>query len=333
MLDFMPSILAASFAMLTDPGFIRGLLARGLWARVVLAALALSLSGCAWLDAQQHQIALRPTPGKPAGTAPDHQLFKPKDERRLLPIAAHGRQRADGAPATTPDLVAVWWLPHADPDAPSLLYLHGTFRNLYRNLPKINALREAGFSVLAVDYRGWGDSTAIIPTEATITADAALAWAEFKRRQPDPALRVIFGHSMGGSVAVRLASGLRGAPDAGKARDYAALVLESTFTRMPDVAGEAGVVGRLLARWTTIEFDSLSRIDQIDAPLHMLHSAKDDTVPIALGRRLRDAARPGVQWTEFAEGTHSRLHSEVPQQYRQLLGAVAKAVRDGAQSR
>jgi hypothetical protein len=299
----------------------------------LLIFLALSLTGCAWLDAKQHQIALRPAPGKPAGTAPDHQLFKATDERRLLPIAAHGRQRADGAPATTPDLVAVWWLPHADPKAPALLYLHGTFRNLYRNLPKINALREAGFSVLAVDYRGWGDSTAIIPTEATITADAALAWQEFKRRQPNPALRVIFGHSMGGSVAVRLASTLRGAPDAGAARDYAALVLESTFTRMPAVAGEAGAVGRVLARLTTIEFDSISRIDQIDAPLYMLHGAKDNTVPIALGRRLRDAARPGVQWTEIPEGTHSRLHSEVPQQYQQFMGAVANAVRNGAKAR
>ena len=67
--------------------------------------------------------------------------------------------------------LALWWLPHADPAAPTLLYLHGTFRNLYRNHPKMEALRAAGFSVLAVDYRGWGDSTAIVPSEKTILAE------------------------------------------------------------------------------------------------------------------------------------------------------------------
>ncbi|MGS0758984.1 alpha/beta hydrolase, partial [Roseateles sp. GG27B] len=77
----------------------------------------------------------------------------------------------------------------------------GTLRSLYYNLPKIEALRDAGFAVLAVDYRGWGDSTAIIPSEATIAADVKTAWAELKRRQPVASQRVIFGHSMGGAAA------------------------------------------------------------------------------------------------------------------------------------
>ena len=67
----------------------------------------------------------------------------------------------------TIDKLAIWWLPPSDPAAPTLLYLHGTFRNLYRNYPKIEALRAAGFGVLAVDYRGWGDSTPIVPSEKT----------------------------------------------------------------------------------------------------------------------------------------------------------------------
>jgi pimeloyl-ACP methyl ester carboxylesterase len=90
-----------------------------------------------------------------------------------------------------------------------LLYLHGTFRNLFGNLSKINALRDAGFAVLAVDYRGWGESAPIMPSEASIHADAGRAWAELLKRQPDARHRVIFGHSMGGAVAVRLASTLR----------------------------------------------------------------------------------------------------------------------------
>ena len=166
---------------------------------------------------------------------------------------------------------------------------------------------------MAVDYRGWGDSTPIVPSEATIRSDASLAWAELQRRQPDPAKRVVFGHSMGGSVAVTLASNLR------HRQDYAALILESTFTRMPDVASEAGFWGRIAGFTTTLEFDSLSRIGRVDAPVLMLHGDADTTVPITLGRRLRDAAPPGTRWMEFPGGTHSRLHSQFPEAYQAAI--------------
>lgn len=271
------------------------------------------LSGCAWLDLQQRQAALRPTPGRPAGFEPgsaaEQARFRVGDQRWTVQVPA--AEPAGDTPKT--DTLALWWLPHANADAPTLLYLHGTFRNLYQNLSKIEALREAGFAVLAVDYRGWGDSTALVPSEATINADAAVAWAELQRRQPLPQRRVIFGHSMGGAVAVTLASQLHGG------RDYAALVLESTFTRLPEVAAAAGFWGRVAGSLTTLQFDSLSRIARIDAPLLMLHGTADRTVPITLGQRLRDAAPPGVRWVEFAGGSHSRLHTEAPERYRQAF--------------
>ena len=284
--------------------------------RALGVCLALGLGGCAWLDVQQRQAALRPTPGRPAGfepgTAAEQARFRPGDERWTVQVPA---AQVDGSPAATPrtEALALWWLPHADPAAPTLLYLHGTFRNLYQNLPKIDALRALGFAVLAVDYRGWGDSAAIVPSEASITADAAVAWAELQRRQPLPQRRVIFGHSMGGAVAVALASGLHGGSD------YGALVLESTFTRLPDVAAAAGFWGRVAGGLTTLEFDSLSRIGRIDAPLLMLHGSADTTVPVELGRRLRDAAPPGVRWVEVPGGSHSRLHSDAPETYRRAF--------------
>ena len=268
--------------------------ARGL--RIAVLALLVSLAGCAWLDEKQHALALRPTPGQPDGFAG----LRSGDERLLVPVT-------EGAQVHQ---LALWWLPHGDPAAPTLLYLHGTFRNLYRNLPKIDALRDAGFSIVAVDYRGWGDSTAIVPTEATIVADAWRAWQELVRRQPDPRRRVIFGHSMGGAVAVMLASQLR------HGSDYGALALESTFTSIPDVAATAGFWGRVGAALTTLRFDARSRIGSVDAPVWMLHGERDRTVPIEVGRLLRDAAPPGVRWVEVPGGSHSRLHSEAPQAYQ-----------------
>ena len=271
-------------------------------ARLLRAAsllLLLSLAGCAWLIDRQHALALRPTPGQPA----DFNGLRPGDERRLVPVAG-----SDGT-----QQLSLWWLPNADPAAPTLLYLHGTFRNLYQNLPKIEALRDAGFSVVAVDYRGWGDSTPIVPSEATIVADAWRAWEDLAMRQPDPRKRVIYGHSMGGTVAVMLASELR------CGHDFGALAIESTFTRLPDVAEAAGFWGGIGALLTTMQFDARSRIGAVDAPVWILHGGNDRTVPIELGRQLRDAARPGVHWVEFPEGTHSRLHSQFAEQYRQVF--------------
>ena len=286
--------------------------ARKALARTWLFALALApmlaLTACAMLDAKQSQLALRPSPGRPAGLPDDTVLFRPGDQRRLVSVPS--------ADPVTPDMLAMWWLPHPDPRAPTLLYLHGTFRNLYHNLPKIDALRDAGFAIVAVDYRGWGDSTPIVPSEQTIDSDVAVAWSELVRRQPDAGRRVIFGHSMGGAAAVTLASRLR------HGADYGALVLESTFTRLPDVAAAAGFWGRIGATLTTLQFDSLAKIGRVDAPIWMLHGSADKTVPVDLGRRLRDAAPPGVRWVEVPGGTHSQLHRETPELYRQTMHSL-----------
>jgi pimeloyl-ACP methyl ester carboxylesterase len=269
----------------------------------LVAAIVPSLGGCAWLERHERRLALRPTPTQPQHLATAQAAFRPGDTRELV-VLPGGEQ------------VAMWWLPPADAEAPTLLYLHGTFRNLYQNMPKIEALRAAGFGIVAVDYRGWGDSSAIVPSEATIHADALLAWAELQRRQPRADRRVIYGHSMGGAVAVALAATLQGQ---GEGRVYDRLILESTFTTMPDVAAAAGFWGRLAAGATTLAFDSLSRIGRVDAPILILHGDADKTVPVALGRRLRDAAPAGTRYVEFAGGTHSRLQSDAPEAYRQAI--------------
>ena len=263
-----------------------------------------SLSGCAWWEVKERELVYRPTPGRPA----DFKGLRAGDE--TFTVQVPGRIKGQT------DTLQFWWLPSSQPNAPALLYLHGTFRNLYRNHPKIEALREAGFNVLAVDYRGWGDSTPMVPSEGTIVADAESAWAELVRRQPDPRRRVIFGHSMGGGVAINLASRKH------YLTDYGALIVESTFTNMPDVAAAVGVLGTIASWITRQKFDSIGKIGKVDAPILMLHGDQDKTVPVALGRKLRDAARPGVRWVEVPGGTHSYLHSEAPQLYQQAVKSV-----------
>lgn len=282
--------------------------------RIVAAFVCLLpalLSACSWLDVKQRVWALRPTPGRPMayaeGSPALQSAFRPGDQRWMVTVPGEGGRS---------EQLALWWLPQPAADAPTLLYLHGTFRNLYENLPKIQALRQAGFAIVAVDYRGWGDSTAIVPSEATISEDARVAWVELVKRQPTPGRRVVYGHSMGSATAVSLASTLH------VNVDYGALVLESAFTRLPDVAESAGFWGRVGAAVTTLEFDSLSRIGLVDAPIVMLHGSNDRTVPIDLGQRLREAAPRGVRWVPVAGGTHSDLQLEAPELYQRTFQAL-----------
>lgn len=275
----------------------------------LIAMLLAVLPGCAWLDTRMREIVYRPSPERQA----DFAGLRPGD----LSFATAVPGEIEG----TQDSLQMWWLPHTDAQAPALLYLHGTFRNLYRNIGKIDALREAGFSVLAVDYRGWGESSPIVPSEQTIYADAAVAWTELVRRQPDPRKRVIYGHSVGGGVAIELASRKR------HGIDYGALIVESTFTRLPDVAAANGVMGTILAGFSTQKFDSIDKIGKVDAPILMIHGSDDNTVPISLGRELRDAAPVNTRWVEIAGGSHSSLQNDFPEIYRQTLRSFAEQLR------
>ena len=292
------STIVTSFKQRLRPGLRHAL------RLLAICGLAATLAGCAWLDTKQRELVYRPTPGRPA----DFVGLRASDQTLTLDVP--------GASASQPDKLQLWWLPNPNAQAPTLLYLHGTFRNLFQNYRKIDALRSAGFAVLAVEYRGWGESSSVLPSEASINADAAVAWGEFVRRQPDPRKRVVFGHSMGGGVAIELASHQHAGSD------YAALILESTFTRLPDVAKSVGVLGWIVSWFSTQQFDSIDKIGRIDAPILMMHGSADKTVPFALGRALYEHAPAGTRWVPFEGGSHSGLDREQPDLYRDSVRRV-----------
>ena len=293
------------------------------WLRAFMVLALLATGGCAWLDVKHRQLIYRPTPGVPAGFAG----LQPGDQRYFLAAQPTEDNTAENAPHSDPGTnespeparLEMWWLPHRDALAPTLLYFHGTFRTLVANVRKIESLREAGFSVLAVEYRGWGLSTPITPSEKTILQDADVAWAELKRREPRPAMRVIYGHSMGSGVAVDLASRQR--PQS----DYGALILESAFTSFPDIALEVGQIAWLLSQASDERFASVEKIGQVHRPLLMIHGQLDTTVPMVLGERLFAAANPPKQWVRIEGGKHSDLDAVARNLYLEAVLGFRKA--------
>jgi len=187
-----------------------------------------------------------------------------------------------GGGVTGADTLRFWHLA-ADAAAPTLLYLHGARHNLYGNAWRIERLHAIGFNVLAMDYRGFGRSTRLLPTEHTAIEDARLALAELQRRQPDPTRRVVYGYSLGGAIAIALAQ---------ESDDLAGLVVESTFTSIADLVrtrrlGWLPFVNMVV----TQKFDSLERIAQVNEPILFLHGTADGVVPHTMSDRLYEAAR------------------------------------------
>jgi fermentation-respiration switch protein FrsA (DUF1100 family) len=188
-----------------------------------------------------------------------------------------------------------WFLDHPQPRG-YLLYCHGNGEHVAHLAELLLLIRDdLGFAVFAFDYRGYGRSEGS-PHEKGILADARAAhrWLTNRARISSDQL-VIMGRSLGGAVAVDLAA------------DYSAraLVLESTFTSLPDVA--ARIYWWAPVRWLMrSRFDSLAKIARFSGPLLQSHGTLDEVVPIGIGRQLF-ASATGQQKTfvEFPLDGHN----------------------------
>jgi pimeloyl-ACP methyl ester carboxylesterase len=84
------------------------------------------------------------------------------------------------------EMVRAWWIPAADRDAKVVLYLHGNDGNVSTSMGEVAPLRELGYSILVIDYRGYGISDGSFPSEAKVYQDAEAAWTHLVRAGVDP---------------------------------------------------------------------------------------------------------------------------------------------------
>jgi fermentation-respiration switch protein FrsA (DUF1100 family) len=204
--------------------------------------------------------------------------------------------------------VHAWWLPASRPDAPALLYLHGIRWSLGNNLFRIARWHELGFSVLAIDYRGFGRSDGDLPDEARIYADARAAWAELERREPRRERRFIYGHSLGAAVALDLAADVDGA---------AGVIAEAGFTSLADVVAQSSYAP--LALLVTQKFDALSRVKQLRIPSLFMHGTADRYVPPAMTERLYEAAPHPKRLHWIEGGNHGNWNGAGLDEYRRVV--------------
>lgn len=193
---------------------------------------------------------------------------------------------------------------------PLLLYLHGARWNVEGSSARIRRMQELGFSVLAIDYRGFGKTSAELPSEAMAYEDARAAWDWLAKRFPDQP-RFIFGHSLGGAIAIDLAA---------RVQDESGTIVEGTFTSIADVF-ESLKWGWLPIRGLiTQRFDAASKVGSIGSPLLVVHGSADNTIKPELGRKLFEAASEPKAFVMVDGGSHFNTNSVGQGQYREAIG-------------
>ncbi len=208
-----------------------------------------------------------------------------------------------------------WWIPAAESNAPTVLYLHGSSRNISYNLESTLRYRDLGYNVLLVDYRGYGKSTGGKPSEIKVYEDAEAAWQYLlKQRGVKPQHAFIYGLSLGGAIAVDLAVHH---PEA------AGLIIEGSFTSM-QAMGELKYnylpVGLLLNQ----RFESLQKIQQLKIPVLLIHGTWDHKVPNEMSQQLYTAAPQPKKLVMIEGGEHSNSRAVGWVEYRDAVTAFVK---------
>ncbi len=267
------------------------------FAAALLAALA--LGGCATLEHEQRRLIFQP--------AKDTWWAGAQAAEGMTPVWIAFHSQEDDKPARLHAL----WLANDNPDAPVLLYLHGARWDVTGSAPRVRRMAAQGFSVLAIDYRGFGKSSGAdeLPSEASAYEDAKVAWDWVAREHPAQR-RYIFGHSLGSAIAVELAS---------QVDDASGLIVEGSFTSIPAVFESMRWGWLPLTGLITQRFDAASRIGKVRVPVLVVHGSDDSLIPSRLGRALYEQAPAPKRFVLVEGGSHHNANALGQAQYAQAL--------------
>jgi alpha-beta hydrolase superfamily lysophospholipase len=233
-----------------------------------------------------------------------HFIFRPSSKILALPSSSDFKmpyQEVQIPVANSEQYLHSWWVPapadreqfYPIPNEPAkviksrrtILYLCGAGGNksYYNNLARVQAMRQLGFSVLVIDYRGFGSSKGQFPTELQIYQDSQAAWDYLvKTRQISARTIVIYGESLGGAVALNLAI---------KNPLAKAVIVQSSLTTMADVIKQKDWLRLFpIDAILTERFDSLTKVRSLQIPILFIHGTADDVVPSYMTEQLYKAA-------------------------------------------
>ena len=190
-----------------------------------------------------------------------------------------------------------WWMPFKRARG-TVLYCHGNSGNITHRIGVYRHMRRLKLNVLAFDYRGFGRSDGK-PTEKGVYADARAAYDFLLSEIGETFDRVVlFGHSLGGAIAIDLAL----------ERPVVGLVAQSTFTSAKEMARIRfpSVPMHIIA---SNHFRSIEKVAQLEGvPKLFIHGTSDETIPYALGERLFEASAEPKEWYSVPYAGHNDVY-------------------------
>ncbi|PSF37934.1 phospholipase [Aphanothece hegewaldii CCALA 016] len=203
-----------------------------------------------------------------------------------------------------------WWIPGSSEDV--LLYFHGNGGNISYNLGNAYQLHQLGFSVLMIDYRGYGKSEGKFPTEAEVYRDAQAAWNYLTLERGIAAQQIyLYGHSLGGAIAIDLAI---------RQPFCAGVIVDNTFTSMRDMAMYQPVYRFFPADLILNQrFDNLSKLKLLRVPLLLLHGTEDRLVPPSMSQVLYESATVPKKLLLVPYAGHNNLLAVAGEEFNRVV--------------
>jgi abhydrolase domain-containing protein 17 len=191
----------------------------------------------------------------------------------------------------------------------TILFSHGNAEDIGIIEPLILELRDSGFNVLTFDYSGYGTSSGS-PSEANAYADIYAAYTYLiLEKQIPPDRIVLHGRSLGGGVAVNLAS----------REQVGGLILESTFT----------TAFRVITRYPILPFDkfeSIEELERVKCPMLIIHGTNDWTIPIYHAEQLFESASP-PKYSYWVQGAgHNNVFDRDQGEYLDSIARFAQTL-------
>lgn len=177
-----------------------------------------------------------------------------------------------------------------------ILHCHGNGGNITGRLTSYSVLLGLGVNVLAFDYRGYGSSEGT-PSETGTYLDTHAAYQWLRDKGFAARDIIVQGESLGGGIGSQLVA----------TRPVGGLILQSTFTSIPDVGAEIFwfLPVRTLA---SIQYDTRSRLPEIRVPVLVMHSRQDETVGYRHAEKNFSAANEPKLFQELVGGHNETLY-------------------------
>jgi pimeloyl-ACP methyl ester carboxylesterase len=265
----------------------------------------------------KYQDVWLPIPSKTGAVESVHGWWIPASETPPSPPKAWGGarkgERAQATPQSHRRTVASVRALNKGGLGGVVLYLHGNGSNVGANVEHANRFHRLGLSVFVIDYRGYGKSQGDFPSESQVYEDAQLAWDYLvKQRGVNPNQIYIYGHSLGGAIAIDLAV---------RHPEAAGLIVEGSFTSTRAMVDfQKGLFWLFpIDLLLTQRFDSLSKVDRLQMPVLFIHGTADNVVPVEMSKKLFDAAPEPKQLYIVPDGGHNNVAQIGGAEYLQIV--------------